>query len=60
MDYENVCGICGDIIEKTNDEKLINTKLKCGHNFHYMCIEYSYNLVNQQNVLIVVKMEESY
>lgn len=42
MDYENVCGICGDIIEKTNDEKLINTKLKCGHNFHYMCIEYSY------------------
>ena len=28
MDYENVCGICGDIIEKTNDEKLMNTKLK--------------------------------
>ena len=40
---ENICGICGDIINlDTNDLNLINTKLKCGHSFHYMCINYSY------------------
>ena len=59
MDYENVCGICGDIIEKTNDEKLINTKLNVVIISIICVLNIVINLVNQQNVLIVVKMEES-
>ena len=42
-ELENICGICGDIIDlNTNDLTLMNTKLKCNHTFHYMCINYSY------------------
>ena len=40
---ENICGICGDIISlDSQDLNLKNIKLKCGHNFHYICINYSY------------------
>tara|TARA_B000000565_G_scaffold249794_1_gene221582 strand:+ start:859 stop:1146 length:288 start_codon:yes stop_codon:yes gene_type:complete len=33
----NICGICCEIIEKSE-----NTILKCGHNYHYNCIELAY------------------
>ena len=40
---ENICGICGDYInENENNLDLNNIKLKCGHNYHYICINYSY------------------
>lgn len=40
---ENICGICGDYInENETDLNFSNTKLKCGHNYHYLCISYSY------------------
>ena len=43
-----ICGICYDIIDNNNNiiDNMHEIKLKCGHYFHYTCINISYNYTN--------------